>query len=134
MSIGSNGLFKVSGYYEADIEKITCTCPDYKNRKEACKHLSAAMLFVKNRGKDKIGHLEGFNGNGNGRKDKESVKEPSDNPKEANSKPFDRQSTIITRLAVLNTATEILKTHRKPIEFCDIVSLAAQLENWALGS
>ncbi|MGE5444571.1 MAG: SWIM zinc finger family protein [Ignavibacteriales bacterium] len=66
VSIGSNGLFKVSGYYEVDTERMTCTCPDYKTRKEACKHLFAAMLFVKNRGKQRIEDLEGFNGNGNG--------------------------------------------------------------------
>lgn len=60
------------------------------------------------------------------------LKEASNKPQDSPDKPFDRQSTI-TRLAVFNTATEILKTHRKPIEFGDIVSLAAQLEKWALG-
>ncbi|MGE5444759.1 MAG: SWIM zinc finger family protein [Ignavibacteriales bacterium] len=126
MSIGSNGFFKVSGF-EVDTEKMQCECPDYKTRKEACKHLLAAMLFVRNRRKQTIEDLDGYNGNGNGstHKDVESAKDVS--------KPFDRQSTI-TRLAVLNTATEILKTHSKPIEFSDIVSLVAQLEKWALGN
>ncbi|MGE5443983.1 MAG: hypothetical protein ACM3SR_05185, partial [Ignavibacteriales bacterium] len=62
VSINSNGLFKVSGYYDVDTERMTCTCPDYKTRKETCKHLFADMLFVKNRGKQSIADLEGFNG------------------------------------------------------------------------
>jgi hypothetical protein len=37
-----------------------------------------------------------------------------------------------TRLAVLNTAIEILKTHRKPIELIDVLSLADKLKTWAL--
>lgn len=139
--IAPNGLFKVSGYYEADTEKMTCTCPDYRTRKEACKHLFAAMLFVKNRGKQTIEDLPGFTWVDEIRdmpssfdkpKLEGGAKELSNKPQEAHSKKFDRQATI-TRLAVLNTATEVLKTHSKPIEFSDIVSLAAQLETWALG-
>jgi hypothetical protein len=38
-----------------------------------------------------------------------------------------------TRLAVLNSATEILKTHRKPVELNEVLSLASQLEIWAFG-
>ena len=59
VSIGSNGFFKVSGF-EVDTEKVQCECPDYKSRKEACKHLFAAMLFVKNRGKQIVEDLPGF--------------------------------------------------------------------------
>ncbi|MGE5445793.1 MAG: hypothetical protein ACM3SR_14565 [Ignavibacteriales bacterium] len=139
VKVSSNGLFKISGYYECDPEKMTCTCPDYRTRKEACKHLFAAMLFVKNRGRTVIQDLDGFTWVDEIRdmpssydKPKPEAKDTSDKPTEAPTKPFDRQSTI-TRLAVLNTATEILKTHSKPIEFNDIVSLAAQLEQWALG-
>jgi hypothetical protein len=65
-----------------------------------------------------------------------SKTEPKDAPKklqEGYYKDFDRQATISssllpslsTRLAVLNTATEILKTYRKPIEFSDTVSIAS---------
>jgi hypothetical protein len=93
------------------------------------------LLFTKNRGKQTIEHLNGHThgSNGNGTKPESETKDTSDKPQEVNNKDFDRQRTI-TRLAVLNTATEILKTHRKPIEFNDIVSIAAQLEKWALGS
>ncbi|MGE5443637.1 MAG: hypothetical protein ACM3SR_03435 [Ignavibacteriales bacterium] len=125
VSISSNGLFIVSGYYEADTEKMTCTCPDYRTRKEPCKYLFAAMLFIKNRGKATIEHLEGHS---NGAKS-----ESDDKPKEAHSRDFNRQATI-TRLAVLNTATEILKTHNRQISFDDVVALADRLEAWALGS
>jgi SWIM zinc finger len=126
VKIRSNGLFKVSGYYDTDPENMTCGCPDYKKRKEACKHLFAAMLFVKNRGRVTIENLEGFNGNGNGSTHK-AVESAKDAPKH-----LDRQSTI-TRLAVLNTATEILKTHRKAIDTAEVISFASQLERWALG-
>jgi hypothetical protein len=131
VSINSNGLFKVSGF-EVDTEKMQCECPDYKTRKQTCKHLFAAMLFVKNRGKQGIEHLNGFIDGSNGAKSESESKGASNNHQESNSKDFNRQSTI-TRLAVINTATEILKTYRKPIEFNDIVSLASQLEKWALG-
>jgi hypothetical protein len=68
VSIDSNGLFKVCGYYDVDTEKMTCTCPDYRTWKETCKHLFASMLFTKNRGKQIIEGLEGFNDNGNSAK------------------------------------------------------------------
>ena len=58
--VSKNDLLKVRGYYEADTGKMTCNCPDYKTRKEACKHLFAAMLFVKNRGKQTIDDLPGY--------------------------------------------------------------------------
>ncbi|MGE5443921.1 MAG: hypothetical protein ACM3SR_04875 [Ignavibacteriales bacterium] len=131
VSIGSNGLFKVSGF-EVDTENMQCECPDYRTRKETCKHLFAAMLFIKNRGKQSIEHLNGFSNGSNGARSESETKGASNKHQESNSKDFNRQSTI-TRLAVLNTATEILKTHRKPIEFNDIISLASQLEKWALG-
>ncbi|MGE5444087.1 MAG: SWIM zinc finger family protein [Ignavibacteriales bacterium] len=128
VSIGPNGFFKVSGF-QVDTEKMTCTCPDYRTRKEPCKHLFAAMLFVKNSGKQKI---EGLNGNPK-TEPKDTANKPVEAQKQADNKPFDRQSNI-TRLAVLNTATEILKTHGKPVELTDVVSIASQLEQWALGS
>lgn len=143
VSIGDKGLFKVSGYYDVDTEKMTCTCPDYRTRKETCKHLYASMLFTKNRGKQTVEHLDEVNcryvttnSNGNSsHKDTESIKDPSKNhatkPQEAHSKDFSRQSTI-TRLAVINSAIELLKTHRKPIELAEVISLASQLETWAL--
>lgn len=82
--VGSNGLFKVSSYYEADTEKMTCTCPDYKTSKEACKHLFASMLFVKIRGKSKIEHLDGhiISPDNNARAESES-KQPADKLQEA---------------------------------------------------
>ncbi|MGE5444548.1 MAG: hypothetical protein ACM3SR_08095 [Ignavibacteriales bacterium] len=132
VSIGANGLFKVSGYYECDTEKMSCTCPDYRTRKESCKHLFAAMLFVKNRGKESIENLEGHS---NGAPSEQPSNKPTDTPNsatEARSKDFDKQA-VITRLATINSAIEALKTHSKPIKFNDIVSLAAQLEQWALG-
>ncbi len=42
---------------------MQCECPDYKARKQTCKHLFAAMLVVKNRGKQGIENLEAFTGN-----------------------------------------------------------------------
>lgn len=118
VSIGNKGLSKVSGYCDVDTEKMTCTCcPDYKGRKEPCKHLFAAMLFVKNRGKQIIEGLENSHAgikNGSGANPQPESKEVPDKPQEAHSKEFDRQATYITRLAVLNTATEILKIHRNP--------------------
>lgn len=89
------------------------------------------MLFVKNRGKQTVEHLEGSqNANDNDVITSES-KKTFDNLNETHSKEFDRQSTI-TRLVVLNTATEILKTHRKSIEITSVVSIASQLKQWAL--
>lgn len=35
-------------------------------------------------------------------------------------------------LAVLNTAIDVLSTHRKLIELTDVVSLATQPEKWEL--
>jgi len=111
------------------------------------------MLFVKNRGKNTVEDLEGGNGkvhhDGQVHHDAQDnvppvaqstpseiihqgTKETSEKPKEAQNKPFDRQATI-TRLAVLNTATEIIKTWGKPVEFSTVISLASQLEKWALG-
>ncbi len=92
VSIGPNGLFKVSGF-QVDTERMQCDCPDYNARKEACKHLFAALLFVKNRGKEKMEGPEGFNGNGHA---KTEVKVASNKPLETRSKPFDRQSTRIS--------------------------------------
>lgn len=133
VSIGPNGLFKVSGF-EVDTEGMQCDCPDHRTRKQTCKHLFAAMLFVKNRGKQTIQHLNGFDydSNGNGSKPYPESKNTPNKTQEAHTKEFDRQARI-TRLAVLNAATEILKTHRKPIEFDDILSIAAELEKWAKG-
>lgn len=120
VSTGSDGFFKVSGF-QVDTEKMQCECPDYRTRKETCKHLFAATLFVKNREKETIEDLESIsvNGKGSARKDVGSTKDTH--------KPLERQSSI-TRVAVLNTATEILKTHRKRIELADVVSIASQLE------
>jgi len=135
VSIGSNGLFKVSGYYDVDTEKMTCTCPDYRIRKEPCKHIYAACLFVNNRGKAKIENLNGQNWTDELMNDQSFDKpkvEVHNKPAEARCKDFDRQATI-TRLAVLNTATEILKTHNKPITVESLFKVACQLEKWALG-
>jgi hypothetical protein len=97
VSIGSNGLFKVSGF-EVDTGRMKCECPDYKTRRQPCKHIFASLLFVKNRGKQRIENLEGFS---NGANSKESISQPES--KDASSKlveghkDHDRQS-IITRL------------------------------------
>lgn len=133
VSINGNGLFKVCGYYEVDTEKMTCSCPDYKTRKQTCKHIYASLLFTKNRGKQTVEHLNSHdNGsNGNGAKSEVESKHDPNTVQEVHNKDFDKQATI-TRLAVLNTATEILKTQRKPIELADVLSLASQLETWAL--
>jgi hypothetical protein len=134
VSIGSNGLFKVSGF-EVDTEKMQCECPDYRTRKQTCKHIYACLLFAKNRGKQVIEHLN-IRTNGSNENRTKSEPKPTHTPnkaQEAHSKGFDKQATI-TRLAVLNTATEILKTQRKPIELGEVISLASQLEAWALGN
>jgi hypothetical protein len=128
VSIGSNGLFKVSGF-EVDTEKMQCDCPDHRTRKQACKHIFASLLFTKNRGKQTIEHLNGYS---NGCKPASNGKHIPNKLQEAHNKDLDKQATI-TRLATLNTATEILKTHRKPVELNEVLSLASQLEKWALG-
>ncbi len=135
VSIGSSGLFKVSGF-EVDTEKMQCECPDYNTRKQICKHIYSAMLFAKNRGKQTVEHLDGHNNgfNGDGANPVTQSKHTPSKAQEANSKDFNRQATIHTRLAVLNTATEILKTQRKPIELTDVLSPSSQLETWALGN
>lgn len=128
----SGSGFKVNGY-QVDIEKMTCDCPDHRTRKETCKHLFGAMAFVKNRGKAKIEHINNHsNGsNSNGANSDSESKHTPNKPQEAHSKDFDKQATI-TRLAVINSAIELLKTHRKPIEIQEVISLASQLEKWAL--
>ncbi len=73
VSISSNGLFKVCGYYEVDTEKMVCSCPDYKTRKQSCKYYYAACLFQKNGGKQTIEHLEGY-GNGSTSKNEQDLK------------------------------------------------------------
>lgn len=121
---------KVSGL-QVHTEKMQCEWPDYKTRKEPCKHLFAAMLLVKDRGEQTVEHLEGFNETDIGTTKPES-KEPSHNLKEVHSNECHRQATI-TRVAVINSAIELLKTHRKPIELTDVLSLTSQPEQWALG-
>lgn len=138
VSINGDGLFKVCGYYEVDTGKMKCTCPDYKTRKESCKHIFASLLFTKNRGKQTIEDLNGFANGSNGKSDSQSKselasKDTSNKSVEGRYKDFDRQSTISPRLATINSAIEALKTHRKPIELADILTLASQLEAWALG-
>ena len=90
VSITGDGLFKVSGFYKVDTGKMQCECPDYKNNRRPCKHIFACLLFVKNRGKQTIEHLEG-----NGTKSERSdlAKEAPNKPQEGHSKDFDRQST-----------------------------------------
>jgi hypothetical protein len=66
------------------------------------------------------GRSNSFNGNG--------VKRG-----EAHYKDFSRQATYHNpRLTVLNTAVELLKTHRRPMELAEVISLASQRETWAL--
>ncbi len=107
VSINSNGLFKVSGF-EVDTEKMQCDCPDHRTRKQTCKHIFACLLFTKNRGKQTIEHLDGYS---NGCKPASEAKHTPKKLQEAHNKDLDKQATI-TRLATLNTATEILKTHK----------------------
>lgn len=133
VSIGANGFFKVSGF-EVDTEKMQCECPDYRTRKQTCKHLFAAMLFVKNRGKQTIEHLNGHSNdsNGNGVKPEFESKHTPNKAQEAHSKDFDKRASNYTGLAVINSAIELLKTHKKPIELNEVLSLAFRLEQWAL--
>ncbi len=93
VSIGSNGLFKVCGYYEADTERMTCSCPDYRTRKQSCKHIFASMLFSRNREKQGLEHLDGHsNGNGSTMSYPEPRFTPN-KPRVARSKGFDKQAT-----------------------------------------
>lgn len=48
---------------------------------------------------------------------------------EKGKRSFDRQ-VIVTRLACLNTATEILKSHTKPITSKGLFKVAKELEGW----
>lgn len=96
-------------------------CPDYKTWKDSCKHLFAAMLFIKNTGKQTTEGLNGFNGNvahavqsdlapERQTESKENVSKLAQcNVPHLEPKPFDRHR-MVTRLAVLNTATDIAKT------------------------
>jgi hypothetical protein len=95
VSIVSNGFFKVSGF-QVDTEKMQCDCPDYRTRKQTCKHIFAAMLFAKNRGKATIEHLVGHSNstNGNGAKSCPESKNAPNKSQEANSKDFNKQTTI----------------------------------------
>jgi uncharacterized C2H2 Zn-finger protein len=93
----SKGMYKVNGY-EVDLRSpVKCECPDFKVRKHSCKHIFAAELFSKNRGKEKIEHLnEHSNGsNDNGANSKIEHKHTPNKPQEAHNKDFTRQSTII---------------------------------------
>lgn len=101
VSIGSIGLFKVSGF-EVDTVRMQYECPDHKTRKQTCKHLFACLLFVQNRGKQQIEHLDGHcNGpNGNGAKSEPEPKHTPNKAQETHSKGFDKQATI-TRLRFL---------------------------------
>jgi hypothetical protein len=123
VKLGSNGLFKVSGYYEADTERMTCSCPDYKTRKEACQHLFTAKLFVKNRNRTVIQDLDGFTWVDEMRdmqpeaKDNVSLVAQS-NPKklvpQGEPKPFDRQSTTYPGLRSLTRPGSYLKSIGSP--------------------
>jgi hypothetical protein len=121
--------------YEVDTEKMTCTCLDYRIRKEACKHIFACLLFVKNRGKQKVEHLDSPGNNSTGsdsysesnRTVKPKSKDALNKPVEAHNRDFDKQS-IITRLVCLNTAVEVLKTHGESIHREKLFETARQLE------
>ena len=73
--------------------------------------------------------------NGNGAKSEVESKDTSNKkPQEAHSKDFNRQTiTTTTRLAVINSAIELLKTHNTPITVESVFKVACQLEKWALG-
>ncbi len=116
VSIGEDGYYKVNGF-RVDTERVRCECPDYQNRKEACKHYFAACFFQKNGCKVV--------------KDSTPVNTCGKRGTSGKRSESNRQE-VITRLAVLNTATEILKTHRKPIEIKEVVILASKLEGWAI--
>lgn len=61
------------------------------------------------------------------------AKDASNKPKEGYYKDFVRYDIMFLYvLAVLNTATDVLSTHRKLIELTDVVSLATQPEKWEL--
>lgn len=79
---------------------MQCECPDYRTRKQTCKHIFAAMLFVKNRGKQGVEHLDSHS-NGSNSNSAKPVAESKHTPnkvQEANSKDFNRQATIGLRL------------------------------------
>ena len=48
--------------------------------------------------------------------------------------PIQDKDIRISRLAVLNTATEILKTHSHPITVEDVIEIAQELLQWALAT
>jgi len=76
VSIGFNGLFKVSGFL-LDTEKMQFECPDYKTREQTCKHIFPEMLFTKNRGKQTVEHLDGRSHDSNGNSAKSEPKHTS---------------------------------------------------------
>lgn len=53
-----------------------------------------------------------------------------ESPSEGPSKPADERQKNIAKLAVLNTAVEILKTHNKPITSENLFKVASELLDW----
>jgi hypothetical protein len=70
---------------------------------------------------------EGFN------KSENTPQNAPNKPLESPSKDFDKQRVITYRLAVINSAVEMLKTHPSPIEPEEVIFVASCLEKWALG-
>ena len=130
VSIGKDGYYKVNGF-TVDTERVKCECPDYRSRRQACKHYFAACFFQKNRGKVKIEHLNGFEDNKGFNPNPETPSKSETNTK-SNSISYDKQR-VITRLACLNTAVEVLKTNGESIQSESLFETARQLEQWALG-
>jgi hypothetical protein len=95
LSIGPNGFFKVSGF-EVDTETMQCECPDYRTRKQTCKHIFACLLFAKNRGKQVIEHpnIRTNGSNENRTKSEPKPKHTPNKAQEAHRRNFDKQATI----------------------------------------
>ena len=47
VSIGQDGLFRANGYRVDLRTPVMCECPDYRSRRQACKHIFTALAFVK---------------------------------------------------------------------------------------
>ena len=123
VSITSSGLYKVNGYLVDLRTPIECECPDFTNRHEACKHIFAAKQYDKHRGKVEV------------TKDSKPENSPQNTPEnqlKGNREAFS-QERVNTRVSLIDSAIEMLKTHGHPIEPEEVFFLASRLEKWALG-
>jgi len=48
VKLGTDGHIRVNGY-RVHTDPVSCECPDFKNRKQSCKHIFAVLAYLKGR-------------------------------------------------------------------------------------